>query len=130
MSNAQREWFERDYYKVLGVPASASKDEIRKAYRKLSKELHPDSGGDEERFKEVSAAYDVLGDEAKRKEYDDVRRLGPVGNPFAGFGGGGGGGAGGPGGFRVDDITDLLGGVFNRGRANGRGGQRATGPQK
>src|SRR3954452_23425460 len=117
MSNAQREWFERDYYKVLGVPSSASKDEIRKAYRKLSKQLHPDSGGDEERFKEVSAAYDVLGDEAKRKEYDDVRRLGPVGNPFgggnpfSGFGGGGGGaGAGGPGGFRVDDITDLLGG--------------------
>jgi molecular chaperone DnaJ len=132
MSNAQREWFERDYYKVLGVPSSASKDEIRKAYRKLSKELHPDSGGDEERFKEVSAAYDVLGDETKRKEYDDVRRLGPVGNPFGGgnpFSGfGGAGGAGGPG-FRVDDITDLLGGVFNRGRGNARG-QRATGPRK
>jgi molecular chaperone DnaJ len=136
MSNAQREWFERDYYKVLGVPSSASKDEIRKAYRKLSKQLHPDSGGDEERFKEVSAAYDVLGDEAKRKEYDDVRRLGPMGNPFggggnpfSGFGGGGGGGAGGPGGFRVDDLTDLLGGVFNRGRSTARG-QRATGPRK
>ena len=136
MSNAQREWFERDYYKVLGVPSGASKDEIRKAYRKLSKELHPDSGGDEERFKEVSAAYDVLGDEAKRKEYDEVRRLGPMGNPFgggnpfAGFGGGGGGGAGGPGGFRVDDLTDLLGGVFNRGPGRGRGGARATGPRK
>jgi molecular chaperone DnaJ len=135
MSNAQREWFERDYYKVLGVPSSASKDEIRKAYRKLSKELHPDSGGDEERFKEVSAAYDVLGDEGKRKEYDDVRRLGPVGNPFgggnpfAGFGGGAGGAGAGPGGFRVDDITDLLGGVFNRGRGGSRG-QRATGPRK
>ena len=131
MTNAQREWFERDYYKVLGVSSGASKDEIRKAYRKLSKELHPDSGGDEERFKEVSAAYDVLGDDAKRKEYDEVRRLGPVGsafgggNPFANFGGGG---AGGPGGFRVDDITDLLGGVFNRGR--GRGSTRPTGPRK
>jgi molecular chaperone DnaJ len=136
MSNAQREWFERDYYKVLGVPSGASKDEIRKAYRKLSKELHPDSGGDEERFKEVSAAYDVLGDETKRKEYDEVRRLGPMGNPFgggnpfAGFGGGGGGGGGAPGGFRVDDLTDLLGGVFNRGRGNARGGTRATGPRK
>ena len=137
MSNAQREWFERDYYKVLGVSSGASKDEIRKAYRKLSKELHPDSGGDEERFKEVSAAYDVLGDEAKRKEYDEVRRLGPMGNPFggggnpfAGFGGAGGGGAG-PGGFRVDDITDLLGGVFNRGAGRGgRPGTRATGPRK
>jgi molecular chaperone DnaJ len=136
MAHAQTEWFEKDYYKVLGVPSSASKDEIRKAYRKLSKTLHPDSGGDEERFKEVSAAYDVLGDEAKRKEYDEVRRLGPVGNPFgggnpfAGFGGAGGG-AGGPGGFRVDDLTDLLGGVFNRGgRSNGRGAQRPTGPRK
>ena len=133
MSNAQREWFERDYYKVLGVSSGASKDEIRKAYRKLSKELHPDSGGDEERFKEVSAAYDVLGDEAKRKEYDEVRRLGPMGNPFGGgnpFAGFGGGGAGGPGGFRVDDITDLLGGVFNRGTGRNARGARATGPRK
>ena len=137
MSNAQREWFERDYYKVLGVPASASKDDIRKAYRKLSKELHPDSGGDEERFKEVSAAYDVLGDEGKRKEYDEVRRLGPMGNPFGGGNpfsgfGGGGGGAGGPGGFRVDDLTDLLGGVFGRGGRGGRtaGGTRTAGPRK
>src|SRR5215210_5084401 len=114
MATAQREWFEKDYYKVLGVAEGATHDEIRKAYRKLSKKLHPDSGGDEERFKEVSAAYDVLGDESKRKEYDEVRKLGPVG---AGFGGGGGDpfGNGNPfntgGGFRVDDLTDLLGGM-------------------
>src|SRR3954449_4428610 len=119
MSNAQREWFERDYYKVLGVPSGASHDEIRKAYRKLSKQLHPDSGGDEERFKEVSAAYDVLGDEAKRKEYDDVRRLGPIG----GFQGGGPGGPGGPGGYNFnvgsDGLGDLLGQMFGRGRRGG-----------
>ena len=85
---AQREWFDKDYYKVLGVPDSASQKDITKAYRKLARQHHPDANaGDraaEERFKEVSAAYDVLGDEAKRKEYDEVRRLGPIG----GFGGG------------------------------------------
>ncbi|MEA3076809.1 MAG: molecular chaperone DnaJ [Actinomycetota bacterium] len=130
MSQAQREWFEKDYYKVLGVPDKATHEEIRAAYRKLSKKLHPDSGGDEERFKEVSAAYDVLGDKAKRKEYDDVRRLGPMGGGF-GAGGGGGpfGGAGGfTGGFRVDDITDLLGGMFGRG--GGRASGRAAGPRR
>ena len=80
---AQREWFEKDYYQVLGVAADASQKDITKAYRKLARELHPDknpgNAGAEERFKEVSAAYDVLGDEAKRAEYDEVRRLGPVG---------------------------------------------------
>jgi molecular chaperone DnaJ len=110
---AQREWFEKDYYKALGVSSSATHDEIRKAYRKLSKQSHPDSGGDEERFKEISAAYDVVGDEEKRKEYDEVRRLGPVGNVFNG--GGGNPGAGFQQ-FRVDDLGDLFGGLFNRGR--------------
>jgi molecular chaperone DnaJ len=131
MAQAQREWFEKNYYKVLGVPESASHDDIRKAYRKLSKQLHPDSGGDEERFKEVSAAYDVLGDPDKRKEYDEVRRLGPVG--AGGFGGGNPFGGGGfNGGFRVDDLGDLLGGMFNRGGAGGRGraGTRAAGPRR
>ena len=135
MAQAQREWFEKDYYKVLGVSEKASQDEIRKAYRKLSKQLHPDSGGDEERFKEVSAAYDVLGDQGKRKEYDDVRKLGPMGNPFGGggnpFGGGGAGGF--PGGFRVDDLGDLLGGMFGRGGTGTRGGRaggRAPGPRR
>ncbi len=127
MAQAQREWFEKDYYKVLGVSQGASQDEVRKAYRKLSKQLHPDSGGDEERFKEVSAAYDVLGDAEKRKEYDEVRRLGPMsgggasGSPF-------GGGFGQQ--FRVDDLGDLLGGMFG-GRA-GRGGRvrPPAGPQR
>src|SRR5262245_65807636 len=80
---AQREWFEKDYYAILGVSASSSQKDITKAYRKLARELHPDknpgNAAAEERFKEVSGAYDVLGDETKRAEYDEVRRLGPMG---------------------------------------------------
>ena len=87
----QREWFEKDYYKELGVAETASAKEITKAYRKLARTHHPDANQSdpsaEERFKEISAAYDVLGDEDKRKEYDEVRRLGPMGNPFGGGGG-------------------------------------------
>ena len=79
---AEREWFEKDYYKTLGVSDTATAKEITKAYRKLARELHPDKNpGDasaEEKFKAVSAAYDVLGDETKRGEYDEVRRLGPI----------------------------------------------------
>jgi molecular chaperone DnaJ len=130
----QREWFEKDYYKILGVPETATQKEITRAYRKLARDTHPDAHpGLEDRFKEVSAAYDVIGDPEKRKEYDEVRALGPVG---AGFGGPGpGGGAGGPfgggGGFRMDDLGDLgdlFGGLFGRGRA--RGGPRPAGPQR
>ncbi|MEO0493293.1 MAG: DnaJ C-terminal domain-containing protein [Actinomycetota bacterium] len=123
MAEPQREWFEKDYYKVLGVAEDASDKEITKAYRKLARELHPDANpGDtaaEERFKEVSAAYDVVGDEEKRARYDEVRRLGPM---AGGFGGGGTG----PGGFNVgfDDIGDLLGGLFGRGGGNNPPGFR------
>ncbi len=128
--SAQREWFDTDYYEVLGVAADATSKEITKAYRKLARELHPDQNpGDdaaEERFKAVSSAYDVLGDEAKRKEYDEVRRLGPMA---------GGQPGGGPGGFSFNvgdmqggDIGDLLGQMFGRGaRQPGRG---AAGPQR
>ena len=123
----QREWFEKDYYKILGVSETASDKEITRAYRKLAKQYHPDANpGSEDRFKEISAAYDVLGDQARRKEYDEVRRLGPVGNPFAGAGAGPGG-DGFSTSFRVDDLSDLLGGIFNRGRG-GRGGRAGRGP--
>src|ERR671912_592750 len=95
---AQREWLEKDYYRVLGVSDTASQKDIKSAYRKLSREYHPDANpGDtaaEERFKEVSAAYDVVGDAEKRKEYDEVRKLGPMGGMFGGAGGPGGAGAG------------------------------------
>ena len=73
---APREWFEKDYYAVLGLPADASAKEVTKAYRKLARELHPDKNPNnaaaEERFKEVSVAYEVLGDDTKRSEYDEV----------------------------------------------------------
>src|SRR6204780_2058306 len=75
----QREWFEKDYYKVLGVVSTATDKEITRAYRKLAKQYHPDANpGSEDRFKEIASAYDVLGDADQRKEYDEVRRLGPM----------------------------------------------------
>ncbi len=61
----------KDYYKILGLDKTASKDEIKKAYRKLSKEHHPDKGGDENKFKEINEAYQVLSDDNKRKQYDN-----------------------------------------------------------
>ncbi|MCU1488845.1 MAG: dnaJ [Acidimicrobiaceae bacterium] len=112
----QREWFETDYYKVLGVAQDAGEKDITRAYRKLAKQYHPDANpGAEDRFKEITAAYDVLGDATKRKEYDEVRRLGP-----AAAGGGGFGQAGGFN-FRVEDLGDIFGGMF---RGGGAGGQR------
>jgi molecular chaperone DnaJ len=121
----QREWFEKDYYKVLGVGETASEKEITRAYRKLAKKYHPDANpGSEERFKEISSAYEVLGDRDKRKEYDEVRRMGPIGATFGGPGGAGGGT------FSFDDLGDLFGGLFGRGRRGGRtpggGPQRGT----
>src|SRR5438445_5802931 len=114
-----REWFEKDYYKVLGVPEHATPKEIKAAYRRLSKQYHPDQNpGSEERFKDVSAAYDVIGDPEKRTQYDEMRRLGPMG-----FAPGGGGFTGGPGadGFTfvgdLGDLGDLFGGLFGRGPA-------------
>ncbi|HJL99470.1 MAG: DnaJ C-terminal domain-containing protein [Acidimicrobiales bacterium] len=110
---AQREWFEKDYYAVLGVSSTASSKEITKAYRKLARSHHPDAkGGNEERFKEVSAAYDVLGDDTKREDYDEARRIGP--SAAGGF-------ASGADGFNVhfddlDDLSGMFGNLFGRGQ--------------
>jgi len=121
---AQREWFDKDFYAVLGVDQGASAKDLTKAYRKLARQLHPDANpGDaaaEARFKEVSAAYDVLGDETKRAEYDEVRRLGPMGG---GFPGGGFPGGGFPGGASFD-LGDLFGGLFGQGGGRGASGGR------
>ena len=121
----QREWFEKDYYKVLGVPQSATDTEIRRAYRKLAKENHPDAHpGKEERFKEISAAYDVLSEPANRKEYDEIRRLGPMAAGGAGFPGGAGGAGGSPfTNIRTDNLGDLFGDILGRFGA-GAGGAR------
>jgi molecular chaperone DnaJ len=127
----RREWFEKDYYSVLSVPKNANHAAIKKAYRKLAQQHHPDAKqGDpaaEERFKEISAAYDVLGDEEKRKAYDRVREMGSAGFGFGRPGGGWTGEAGWPGGVRyeqvnVDDLSDLFGGLF--GGIGRRGGRR------
>src|SRR3954452_6127933 len=140
----QREWFEKDYYAVLGVPEAASVKEVKKAYKDLARKLHPDQNpGDsaaEERFKEVSAAYDVLGDDEKRKSYDEVRQMVRSGAGPGGFGPGGFGPGGfgpGDGGFQFDadgaegfggGLGDLFGGFFG-----GRGGSHRRprgGPQR
>src|SRR5258706_3271687 len=88
----------KDFYSVLGVGSGASQDEIKKAYRKLAKKYHPDANASDpkaaERFKEISEANNVLGDVAKRKQYDEMRRLGAFDGGFGGFGGGASRGAG------------------------------------
>ncbi|MFI6515183.1 molecular chaperone DnaJ [Spirillospora sp. NPDC050679] len=133
-----KDYLEKDYYKVLGVSKTASQDEIKKSYRKLARKYHPDTNkGDsdaEERFKEVSEAYDVLSDDKRRKEYDAVRSM-PGGfrggQPGGGFGFdlgdlfGQQGGQGGTG----ERIGDLFGGLFNRGGGGG-GGTRTTGARR
>ncbi len=128
----RREWFEKDYYRTLGVPKNASAADVKKAYRKLAQKHHPDAnpGNEEaeERFKEISQAYDVLGDPEKRKQYDQVREMAASG--FGGFGTPGGGRQGGRR-VRVDgfpfggegfgegfgDLGDLFGMFTGRGRA-------------
>src|SRR5205085_2549179 len=107
----------RDYYEVLGVGKSASPDEIKKAFRRLAVEHHPDRGGNEEKFKEINEAYEILKDDSKRKRYDQFGHAGvgssaaSDGNPFGGFdfGGFGAGGQGYSFDFGDLGLGDILG---------------------
>ena len=103
----------RDYYEVLGVDRGAADGALKKAYRKLAKQYHPDTHPDEpraaERFKEISGANHVLSDPERRRKYDQMRRFGGLG-----FGGRAGPRGGGPaGGFRFEDLTDTIEVPFN-----------------
>ncbi|HZE49180.1 MAG TPA: molecular chaperone DnaJ [Jatrophihabitantaceae bacterium] len=114
-----KDYIEKDYYQALGVTKDAAPADIKKAYRKLARELHPDKNPGnaeaEAKFKDVSEAYDVLSDEDKRKEYDEARTLFAGGGPR---GGNFGGGAGFPGGGSTFDVSD----IFGSGAGAGGGG--------
>ena len=142
-----KDYYEKDFYKELGVTKTATSAEIKKAYRKLARDLHPDKNPgnkrSEDKFKAVSEAYDVLSDDAKRKEYDEARNLMSSG-AFRGFGGQQPGQSAGPtGGFDINDLLrnagggsggtggaagfgDLFGGLFNR----SSGGQSSARPPR
>jgi molecular chaperone DnaJ len=121
--SVNREWLEKDYYAVLGVAKDAAQADIKKAYRRLAQKHHPDANrGDkaaEERFKEVSAAYDVLGDEGKRKEYDRIRDMASAGFRY---------GAGPGGNIRFEDLgfdSGAFGDIFDLFGGGGRRRNRA-----
>ncbi|WP_417075954.1 DnaJ domain-containing protein, partial [Holdemania filiformis] len=116
----------RDYYEVLGISKGASDDEIKKAYRKLAKQYHPDVNkepGAEEKFKEVNEAYEVLSDPQKRATYDQFGHAGMDGMGAGGFGGGFSGGG-------FDDLNDIFGSFFGGGFGGGGSRARSNGPRK
>src|ERR1700712_1176416 len=121
----------RDYYEILGVSKSASADEIKKAYRKVAMQYHPDRNpGDkssEEKFKEAAEAYEILSDSDKKAQYDRYGHAGVAGNGRGGYSGGG---------MNMEDIfsqfgdvfgDDLFGNFFGGGQRGGRSGQRSRG---
>jgi len=127
-----------DFYQTLGVPKNASQDEIKKAFRKLARDYHPDKHpGDksaEDKFKEVSEAYETLSDPEKRKQYDELSRLGAFGPGAGGFRPGAGGYQSygqnpfGQGNVQFDmgDLGDILGNLFGGGTGGGRGRRRSA----
>ncbi|GMA95235.1 hypothetical protein GCM10025881_20590 [Pseudolysinimonas kribbensis] len=139
---ASQDWFDKDFYAVLGVKKDVSDAELKKVYRKLARQYHPDSNqGDaaaESRFKEISEAYSVLSDKEQRAEYDQVRAMGSGARFTAGGAGAGGfedvfGGMFGQGGgrrtaYQQADFDDILGGMFGGGRfGQSTGGFRGYG---
>ncbi len=116
----------KDYYKILGVGKGASEDEIKKSFRRLAHEHHPDKGGDQQKFKDINEAYQILGDKDKRAKYD---QFGSAAFEQGGFGGGGfGQGFGGFGGFEggnvdFEDLGDIFGSIFGQ-QGGRRGGQK------
>ncbi|MFH1078441.1 MAG: molecular chaperone DnaJ [Patescibacteria group bacterium] len=120
----------KDYYSILGVPKDASPEDVKKAFRRLAHEHHPDKGGDAQKFKDVNEAYQILGDPQKRGQYD---RFGSAAFEQGGMGGPGGFGGGGfgfdPSGFNINmedfgDLGDVLGGMFG---FQGRGPKQQRG---
>lgn len=122
----------RDYYDILGVSKTASADEIKKAYRKLAMEHHPDRhGGDDAQFKELGEAYETLKDPQKRSSYDQFGHAGAQGNPFGGAGGGAQAGYGGFGGFNSQGFEGFdFGDILNQFMGGGFGGSRSSGPAR
>lgn len=133
----------KDFYRILDVAENATPDEIKKSYRKLAKQYHPDANASDaaaaERFKEISEAYSVLSDDDKRKQYDQMRKLGAFGGFGGGFRPGGGGARPGPGGaqtINLDDLDlggsplgDIFGSFFDFGGKKRPGG-RPGGPER
>ena len=123
----------KDYYDILGVKRDASADDIKKAFRRLARKHHPDTGGSEDKFKELNEAYEVLSDPEKRTQYDQYGQYFGGNAPPGGAGWpGGAGGAPGPGGFNYDvnvgDLGDLFGDIFGGGGgfAGAGGGSRRS----
>ena len=110
---AENEWLSKDFYKVLGVSKDASDQEITKAYRKLARQYHPDLNKTkeaEEKFKDISEAYDVLSNKDSRQKYDAIRQFGMGGARFAGGAGGGG--------FDAGGFSDIFGSMFGGGNGS------------